>query len=51
LALILIRRPLSSVGEGEVTSVEVVGVEVIVMGVVTVAGVSANDGVFRVSVV
>ena len=51
LALILIRSPLSSVVEGVVTPDEVVGVEVNVMGVVTVAGVSDGDGVSRVSVV
>jgi len=51
LALILIRWPLSSVGEGEGTPVEVVGVEVIVTVVVPVAGVIDGDGVSRVSVV
>ena len=50
LALILIRWPLPSVGEGEVTPMEVMGVEVIVTVVVIVAGVTDGDGVSRVSI-
>ena len=51
LALILIRSPLSSVGEGVVTPVEVVEVVVVVTVVAIVVGVTNGDGVSRVSVV
>ena len=51
LALILIRSPLSSVGEGVVTPGEVVNVVVIVTVVATVVGVTDGDDVSRVSVV
>lgn len=51
LALILIRWPLSSVGEGVVTAVDIVEEEVIVTVVATVEGVTDGDGVSRVSVV
>jgi len=50
-ALILIRWPLSSVGEGVGTTMDVAGAEVIVIVVATVVGVTDGDGVSRVSVV
>ena len=51
LALILIRSPLSSVGDGVVTPVEVVEVVVIVTVVASVTGVGDGEGVAWVSVV
>jgi hypothetical protein len=51
LALILIRSPLSSVGEGVVTPGEVMNVVVIITVVATVVGVTDGDDVSRVSVV
>ena len=51
LALILIRSPLSSVGEGVVTPVEVVKVVVIVTVVAIVVVVTDGEGVSGVSVV